>query len=124
MPNGLGSLVELNLSGNQLTNLSLPPSLRSVGSLGLSNNRLTNAGFLANLTQLNSLDLENNRLLAFALPSWLTNLVFLSLGNNFLSTNFSLPNGLGRLGTERGGEEEDQAACSHIQVYVKVKSEK
>ncbi|HXJ60817.1 MAG TPA: leucine-rich repeat domain-containing protein [Verrucomicrobiae bacterium] len=100
-PDTLTNLSRVLVKTCALTNITLPNGLASLVELNLAGNRLGAAGFLTNLTELNNLDLENNRLSNFTLPSRLTNIFFLNLGFNLFLTNFSLPNGLSHLDTLR-----------------------
>jgi len=92
----LTNLVSLNLSGNFLTNVSLPGGMTHLFSFVMAGNPLAQLTLPADLTRLEELDLENNQLTSFNLPSTLTGLGVLDLGFNSL-TNFSLPGGLTNL---------------------------
>jgi formylglycine-generating enzyme required for sulfatase activity len=92
----LTSLVSLDLSGNLLTNVSLPDDMTNLFSLVMSGNPLAEIRLPAGLTRLEELVLQNNQLNSLDLPSDLTSLGVLDLGFNTL-TNLSLPAGLTNL---------------------------
>lgn len=96
----LTNLVSLNLSGNSLTNVSLPGGASNLFSLIIRDNPLTQLILPSSLPRLEELDLNNNLLSTFNLPSAVGGLGLLDLGFNSL-TNLSLPNGLSSLDTLR-----------------------
>ncbi len=95
-PPTLTNLVSLDLSGNSLTNVSLPGGTTSLFSLVIEGNPLTQLTLPADLTGLEELVLDGNQLAGFSLPANLNRLGMLDLGFNAL-TNFSLPSGLTNL---------------------------
>nr|AQQ74600.1 hypothetical protein [uncultured bacterium] len=88
-PSGLGSLRELDLRINRLTNDSADfGGLVSLEFLNLDDNNFTEAPpSLANLSQLNTLILLSNNLNSFIYPTGLSNLRDLRLGFNQLAFN-------------------------------------
>jgi len=96
----LTSLAVLDLSGNALTNVSLPAVMTNLFSLVIVGNSLTGLTLPVNAPQLVELDLENNQLTSFNPPGNLASLGVLDLSFNSL-TNCSLPDGLTNLDTLR-----------------------
>jgi len=92
----LTNLVSLTLSGNSLTNVSLPTGLENLFSLLIGNNPLAQLTLPADLTGLEELGLQNCQLTSFNLPPGLAGLGVLDLSFNAL-TNVSLPGGLANL---------------------------
>ena len=92
----LTSLTELDLSRNQLTDVSFLEGLTSLTELDLSRNQLTDVSFLEGLTSLAKLNLSHNQLTNLTLPESLTSLTELWLWNNRL-TSLTLPGGLTNL---------------------------
>jgi formylglycine-generating enzyme required for sulfatase activity len=92
----LTNLVSLNLSGNSLTDVSLPAGLNNLFSLSISDNPLVQLTLPADLTRLEELVLQNCQLASFTLPPGLTGLGVLDLSFNAL-TNVSLAGGLANL---------------------------
>src|SRR5206468_5453948 len=86
----LTNLVSLNLSGNSLTNVSLPAGLKNLFSLIIANNPLAQLTLPTDLTGLEELGLQNCQFTSFNLPPGLTGLGVLDLTFNAL-TNVSLP---------------------------------
>jgi len=96
LPRGLKTLFSLLIADNPLPQLALPDDLSSLEELVLDDNRLSSFDLPPNLTGLGVLDLSFNALTNFTLPSGLTNLDLLRMSGNSLS-NFTLPSGLTRL---------------------------
>jgi Leucine-rich repeat (LRR) protein len=95
---GATNLVELNLAGNPLTNVSLL-NLKYLTMLSLSRCALANQGdirFLNASTHLRNLDIADNGFTSFQIPAELASLESLSLAGNSL-TDFILTNSLPRL---------------------------
>ena len=78
----LSSMTELDLSKNQITDISSLGSLTNLTTLALFDNRITNISFLGSLTNLTTLDLSYNRITDFSSLGSLTNLTTLNLYNN------------------------------------------
>jgi len=93
LPAGLTSLTTLNLGGNRLTSLTLPADLTNLTMLYLGGNQLTGLTLPAGLASLTTLDLSFNQLANFSFLSGLRNLKTLYLGGNQL-TSLTLPEGL------------------------------
>jgi hypothetical protein len=85
----------VDLSGNQLPNLALPPSPQ-LAFLQLANNNLTSLTLPAGMTNLGAIFLQSNQLTNLTLSPGLTNLVQLDLRDNNL-TKLILPPDLTRL---------------------------
>lgn len=104
LPSGLTNLVELQLDGNPLTNISFLDGLKKLTVLGLSSCTLSNVTdfqFLTELSQLRNLDLSYNEFTSFEPPTSarLTNLVELHLsGNPLAAASFHRLDGLTVLG--------------------------
>ena len=82
---GLTQLTELNLSSNELTDVSALVGLTQLTSLDLWSNELTDVNALAGLTQLTSLNLCSNELTDVSALAGLTQLTELDLGFNELT---------------------------------------
>jgi Leucine-rich repeat (LRR) protein len=61
----LTNLVSLDLSGNSLTNVSLPAGMANLFSLLIANNPLTQLTLPSDLTRLEELDLNGNQIASF-----------------------------------------------------------
>ena len=101
LPDGLTNIVELDLTGNPLTNVSFLSDLKNLTQLNLSDCTLSNETrlqVLNELTQLRKLDLSHNGVTSFPMSpeSGLTNLVELDLWGNPLA-DLSFLNRLTRL---------------------------
>ena len=96
LPGGMTKLFSLLIEGNPLTQITLPADLLQLEELVLNGNQLTSFNLPANLSGLGVLDLGFNVLTNVSLPGGLTNLDMLRLSGNFLS-NFTVPSGLTRL---------------------------
>ncbi|MBN1352955.1 leucine-rich repeat domain-containing protein, partial [candidate division KSB1 bacterium] len=81
----LMNLTELNLGGNQLSDISPLKELLNLKKLGLSYNRISDISPLKTLTNLNLLDLRDNQLSDISPLKALTNLTELCLSNNQIS---------------------------------------
>lgn len=81
----LNDVKELDLSGNQLSNISALKKLTQLTSLDLSDNQLTEISALEKLTQLTSLDLSENQLRDISALKKLTCLRSLYLSHNQLT---------------------------------------
>jgi Leucine-rich repeat (LRR) protein len=99
-PEELTSLRELDLSGNQLTNITILGRATNVVELRLGENLLTRLQFQQPLLALQVLDLSGNLLTNLVLPPQCDRLESLHVEGNRLST-LNLPAGMGRL-TELG----------------------
>ena len=93
LPDELPALEELWLGNNQLTQVSLPDELPALEELWLGNNQLTQVSLPDELPALEELWLGNNQLTQVSLPDELPALEELWLGNNQL-TQVSLPDEL------------------------------
>jgi formylglycine-generating enzyme required for sulfatase activity len=96
LPPTLMNLNWLDLSGNRFSSLNLPSGLTKLSALIASENRLTSFTVPADLTNLNFLRFSVNQLTSFTVPATLTNLTQLLLQSNQL-TNFTLPPALNNL---------------------------
>jgi Leucine-rich repeat (LRR) protein len=85
-----GILIGLNLSDNQLTDITPLKDLTSLTFLDLRQNQLTDITPLSKLTSLTSLDLSQNQLTDITPLAALTSLTSLDLGNNRLTDIASL----------------------------------
>ncbi len=72
----------LYLNGNQLTDISALSHLKQITTLNLSKNQLTDISVLSQLKQLTALYLSNNRLIDISTLSYLKQLETLDLKNN------------------------------------------
>jgi formylglycine-generating enzyme required for sulfatase activity len=96
LPPGQAQLTQLELYANQLRNLSLPADMTNLAGLDVFDNQLTNLTLPAGLKMLQNLDLHGNQFTRFDVPSGLTHLGQLNLGGNQL-TAVTLPAGLTNL---------------------------
>jgi hypothetical protein len=100
LPADLTKLAFLDLTGNEVTNVTVPDSLNALTNLDLAINRLSSFTLPGGLTNLTSLDLFENALSSFTLPAGLTALTNLNLAVNQL-TDLTLPLDLTNLTTLR-----------------------
>jgi hypothetical protein len=80
------NLSGLNITGNRLTNVVLPPDLYRLASLDLSGNHLISLSLPSGLTNLTGLFLTSNLLTNLTLPPDMTQLAELSFRSNPLTT--------------------------------------
>ena len=80
------NLIELDLSSNEISNLSPLADLTALTSINLNNNEISDASPLATLTELTHLHLHDNRISDVSALAVLTALTELYLGANLLST--------------------------------------
>jgi internalin A len=99
----LTNLTTLNLYNNQITDFSFLGSLTNLTTLTLDNNRITDISFLGSLTNLTTLHLYNNQITDISFLGSLTNLTTLHLGDNQI-TDFSFLGSLTNLTTLHLGE--------------------
>jgi Leucine-rich repeat (LRR) protein len=83
-------VVTLNLSGNQISNISPLQSLTNLSDLNLSGNRISDVASLRSLTKLTRLTLSNNTISNLASMESLTGLTYLDLRNNEINNISSL----------------------------------
>ena len=79
---GLTALQTLNLSNNQISDISALDDLTALHTLDLSNNSITYISALTDLTALETLDLSNNHISNIGALAGLTGLQTLDLSNN------------------------------------------
>ncbi|CAL6054206.1 leucine-rich_repeat domain-containing protein [Hexamita inflata] len=84
----LTNLIELNLSGNNISDISSISKLKNLKKLYLESNCIEDISALQSLPDLTHLQLYSNRLTSYTLV--LPNLVYLSLGNNKLQDKSGL----------------------------------
>jgi formylglycine-generating enzyme required for sulfatase activity len=91
LPEGLGSMKTMRISGNtNMASLSLPRGMTNLTGIFLRYNQLTNLSLPSDLNSLATMDVLGNQLLNLELPSGLTHLSELFLGSNLL-TQLTLP---------------------------------
>ena len=78
----LSQLTQLDLSRNNITDLSFLSSLTQLTALNLSRNDITDLSFLSSLIQLTELNLNNNRIVDLTPLTPLNKLIQLGLGHN------------------------------------------
>jgi small GTP-binding protein len=78
----LTNLTELDLSSNQITDYSFLKNLTSLTYLDLSSNKITDISFLKNLTTLTALGLSSNQITDYSFLKDLTSLTYLDLSSN------------------------------------------
>lgn len=83
---GLTNLVELDLSGNDLSSIDFLASLTGLESLALSGTRISDISVLENLKQLKTLELEDNNISDISPLVDLTSLESLDVSNNVIET--------------------------------------
>src|SRR6476469_7070808 len=81
----LSSMTELDLSSNQITDISSLGSLTNLTKLHLSYNQIRDFSFLGSLTNLKILSLHNNSITDFSFLDKLPNLTALYLSKNGIS---------------------------------------
>ncbi|HZI32294.1 MAG TPA: SUMF1/EgtB/PvdO family nonheme iron enzyme, partial [Candidatus Binatia bacterium] len=96
LPAGLTGLTQLELYANQLGSLTLPADMTNLIGLDLFFNQLTNLIIPPELRNLFALDLDGNQFTSFDVPPSLTRLGRLNLHGNQL-TSLTLPAGLTNL---------------------------
>ncbi|MCL2109219.1 MAG: leucine-rich repeat domain-containing protein [Oscillospiraceae bacterium] len=79
------NLMELNLSNNNISDISVLSSLTNLEYLYLLNNNISDISALAGLTGLRELNLDNNNIGDFSVLGNLTNLTLLALSNTNIS---------------------------------------
>ncbi|MBC7569567.1 MAG: leucine-rich repeat domain-containing protein [Spirosoma sp.] len=86
----LTRLQTLYLSDNQITDISFLASLTTLQTVNLSDNQITDYSFLASLTRLQALDLSYNQITDISFLASLTTLQTLDLSNNQITDISSL----------------------------------
>lgn len=86
------NLQKLNLSNNNVEDISVLSNLTKLETLNLSGNNVKDISSLNNLTNLNSLDLSNNNIMDISALSNLINLKFLDISRNNIEDISALSN--------------------------------
>jgi internalin A len=81
----LTGLTSLDLSNNQISDISVLSTLTGLTSLDLRSNQISDISVLSTLTGLTSLDLRSNQISDYSVLSTLTGLTSLDLSNNPIS---------------------------------------
>jgi hypothetical protein len=89
------SLEILDLSNNQITDVSLLQTMTSLKSLDLNNNQIVNVEPLATLTSLTELRLLNNQIVNVEPLATLTSLTIVDLGRNNIKEWYPIESNLG-----------------------------